>query len=293
MTVMAAASDGGGNQTGYLSPGAQRGFEFFDSFDPYETGRQSAQTALIMLGAPYCPAGRMPVAIENGYGGVLFHEACGHSLESASLSKGSSEFSGKLGLRIASPIVSAADDATIPYAYGSVNVDDEGNPGQNKLLIENGILKGFIIDRLGGRRMNLPSSGSGRRQNYKFAPASRMSNTFILPGSDEDEEILSSMAYGLYCRRMGGGSVNTSTGEFNFSVAEGYIVKNGTIDRPVRGATLIGRGSEALLRIDRVGKNPARAQGTCGAQSGSVPAEVGQPLIRVSEMTVGGREGAE
>jgi len=230
----------------------------------------------------------MPVIIANQFGGVIFHEACGHSLEATSVAKGTSEFAGKLGEKVASELVTAVDDGTIPHAWGTTNVDDEGIPMQHKVLIAHGVLTGYLVDRFNGRRMQMPATGSGRRQSYRFAPTSRMSNTFIAAGKSTPEEIIAATGYGLYAKYMGGGSVNTATGEFNFAVNEGYLVKDGKIDRPVRGATLIGRGSEVLRKIDMVAGDLARGQGMCGSLSGAVPTDVGQPTIRVSELTVGG-----
>ena len=290
MLVRAVASDGHENQTGMESPGAHRGFEFFrNCVDLEAISRAAARRAVTMLHADACPAGVMPVVIDGGFGGVIFHESCGHSLEATSVALGNSEFSGKLGEQIASPIVTAIDDGTIPNEWGSENLDDEGNPTTRLVLIENGVLKNYMIDRLNARRMNMPVTGSARRENYTFAPTSRMRNTYIAAGSDDEKEIISSCPDGLYGKVMGGGSVNPLTGEFNFAVAEGYLIKNGKIDRPVRGATLIGKGGELLKRIDRVGKTMWMAQGMCGSSSGSVPTNVGQPMIRVTEMTVGGR----
>jgi TldD protein len=289
--AMAIASDGKESQTGFKGPGRQMGFELFDSIvDSAALGREVARMAVTALKAEPCPAGRMTVAIDNGFGGVIFHEACGHALEATSVAKGSSVFADKLGQTIATPVVTALDDATIINGWGSANIDDEGTPTQRLTLIEKGVLKNFLIDRLGGRRMGMGPTGCGRRQSYRFAPTSRMSNTFIAPGESTNEQILGSMAEGLYCRSMGGGSVNPATGEFNFAVTEGYLVKNGQIDRPVRGATLIGKGSEVLTRIDMVGQALDFGQGMCGSESGSIPADVGQPMIRVSDMTVGGRK---
>jgi TldD protein len=230
----------------------------------------------------------MPVVIDNGFGGVIFHEACGHSLEATSVAPGNSEFSGKLGQKIASDRVTAIDDGTIPNAWGSENIDDEGNEPTKLVLIENGILKNYMIDRLNSRKMGMPVTGSGRRQGYMFAPTSRMRNTYIAAGNDSETEMIATMGDGLYCRKMGGGSVDPSTGKFNFSVQEGYLVKDGRIVHPVRGASLIGRGSEILMKIDRVGRDMQMAQGMCGSLSGSVPTNVGQPMIRVSSLTVGG-----
>ena len=289
IAVSAVASAAGVNQSGSDSPGAGMGLEFFEKVDPRDVGREAARQAMVNLRADYCPAGNMMVAIENGFGGVIFHEACGHSLEASSVAIGASQMAGKLGQKIANVKVTAIDDGTIPGAWGSVNIDDEGTPTQRNVLIENGILKSYMIDRLGSRRMGLPMTGNGRRQSYTYETTSRMTNTFIANGPDKNEEIIASMENGLYCRKMGGGSVNPLTGAFNFAVTEGYLVKNGKICEPVRGASLIGTGSEILQNIDMVGQNLATAQGMCGSSSGSVPTDVGQPLIRVSTITVGGR----
>ncbi|MBQ7336696.1 MAG: TldD/PmbA family protein [Clostridia bacterium] len=289
MAIASVASAAGVNQSGFNGPGAGMGLEFFDTVDPAAIGREASRCAMVNLKADYCPAGTMTVAIENGFGGVIFHEACGHSLEATSVSIGASQMAGKLGQQIANPKVTAIDDGTIAGAWGSVNIDDEGTPTQRNVLIENGILKNYMIDRLGSRRMGMPMTGNARRQSYTFEATSRMTNTFIANGPDKNEDIIASMENGLYCRKMGGGSVNPLTGAFNFSVAEGYIVRNGKICEPVRGASLVGTGSEILQNIDMVGQNLERAQGMCGSASGSVPTDVGQPLIRVSSITVGGR----
>ena len=256
LMVNAVASSGTENQSGTQGPGRRMGLEMFDEIDPANAGREAARQAVTMLHAGYCPAGKMTVAIENGFGGVIFHEACGHSLEATSVAMGKSQFVGKLGQQIANPKVTAIDDGT---------------------------------DRLNGRRMGMASTGSARRQSYLYEPTSRMTNTFIANGSDDNEEIIRSMDYGLYCKQMGGGSVNPVTGEFNFAVTEGYLVRKGEICEPVRGASLIGKGSEILMNIDMVGKNLDCGQGMCGSLSGSIPTNVGQPLIRVSSITVGGR----
>lgn len=289
--ISAVASSAGENQTGFEGPGRQMGYEMFgQTIDPAFYAVKAAKRAVTMLHAGNCPSGKMMVAIDNGFGGVIFHEACGHSLEATSVSKGHSEFCGKLGQQIASPKVTAYDDGTIPNAWGTINVDDEGTPSRCNLLIEKGVLKGYMIDKLGGRRMGMEPTGSSRRQDYHYAPTSRMTNTYIAAGNDRYEDIIGSMEYGLYAASMGGGSVNPVTGEFNFAVAEGYLVRHGEICEPVRGASLIGKGSEILMNIDMVSDNLDMAQGMCGSQSGSVPTNVGQPLIRVSEITVGGRE---
>lgn len=287
--VTAIAASGMENQTGMESPGALRGYEFIEGLDYGRLGRDAARRAVTMLHADNCPAGQMPVVIDNGFGGVIFHEACGHALEATAVAKGNSVFCGKLGQPIAASCVSAVDDGTMANEWGSLNIDDEGIPTQRKVLIENGVLKSYMIDRLGGRRMQMPSTGSGRRQDYTYAPTSRMTNTFICAGNDDNEEMIRTMGDGLYARKMGGGSVNPVTGEFNFAVNEAYLVKDGRIDRPVRGATLIGKGAQILWDIDRVGTEMKMAQGMCGSVSGSIPTNVGQPRIRVSKITVGGR----
>lgn len=288
VAIQSVASDGVENQTGFYGPGASMGFEFFDNIDLQWYANEASRIAVTMLHADKCPSGVMDVVIDNGFGGVIFHEACGHSLEATSVAKGHSVFSGKLGEKIASPILTAIDDGSIANEWGSLTVDDEGNNTRRNVLIENGILKGYMIDKLNGRRMGMEATGSSRRQNYKYAPTSRMTNTFIAPGKSTKEEIISATDNGLYAKQMGGGSVNPITGEFNFSVLEGYLIKNGKIDRPVRGATLIGKGSQVLMDIDMIGNNLSMGQGMCGSISGSIPTNVGQPTLRVKNITVGG-----
>ena len=289
LALSAVAEMDGQTQTGSFSPGRRMGLEMFDEIDPKAVGLRAARQAVTMAGAGYCPAAVMPVAIENGFGGVIFHEACGHSLEASAVAYGRSQFAGKLGEQIANSKVTAVDDGTIPNAWGSITIDDEGHPGQKNVLIENGILKSYMIDRFNGRRMGMPSTGNARRQSYAYTPTSRMTNTYIAPGTDKNEDIIASMEYGLYAKDMGGGSVNPITGEFNFTVSEGYMVRNGKICEPVRGASLIGKGSEILHNIDMVGTELDMGQGLCGASSGNIATNVGQPLIRVSSITVGGR----
>ena len=289
MALSAVAEMNGETQTGSCAPGRRMGLEMFDTILPKNIGEHAARQAVTMAGAGYCPAGVMPVAIDNGFGGVIFHEACGHSLEASSVAYGRSQFAGKLGEKIANEKVTAIDDGTIPNAWGSINIDDEGTPAKKNVLIENGVLKSYMIDKFNGRRMGMESTGNARRQSYAYTPTSRMTNTYIAPGTDKNEDIIASMEYGLYAKEMGGGSVNPVTGEFNFSVNEGYIVRNGVICEPVRGASLVGKGSEIIQNIDMVGTELDMGQGMCGSSSGSVPTNVGQPMIRVSSITVGGR----
>ena len=289
MILSAVSEMNGETQTGMFAPGRRMGLEMFDTIDPKAVGIKAAKQAVTMAGAGYCPADVMPVAIENAFGGVIFHEACGHSLEASSVAYGRSQFADKLGQQIANTKVTAIDDGTIPNAWGSINIDDEGHPAQKNVLIENGILKSYMIDRFNGRRMGMEATGNSRRQGCAFTPTSRMTNTYIAPGTDKNEDIIASIEYGLYAKDMGGGSVNPVTGEFNFSVSEGYMIRNGQICEPVRGASLVGKGSEILHNIDMVGTELEMGQGMCGSSSGSIPTNVGQPLIRVSSITVGGR----
>ena len=289
MSISAVADKGNGTQTGGFNPGRRMGMEMFDLIDPKSVGIRAAQQAVTMAGAGYCPAGVMPVAIDNGFGGVIFHEACGHSLEASSVAYGQSQFAGKLGQMIANEKVTAIDDGTIPNAWGSINIDDEGTPAQRNVLIEKGVLKSYMIDKFNGRRMGMASTGNARRESYSYTPTSRMTNTYIAAGEDKNEDIIASIEYGPYAKQMGGGSVNPVTGEFNFAVNEGYIIRNGVICEPVRGASLVGKGSEIIKNIDMVGTDMDMGQGMCGSSSGSVPTNVGQPLIRVSSITVGGR----
>lgn len=291
--INAIATKGNEKQSGFYGPGASKGFEYYDEINVEDYAREAARIAATMIEADLCPSGRFPVIIDNEFGGVIFHEACGHSLEATSVAKKNSVFADRLGEKVASDIVTAVDDGTIPNAWGSQNVDDEGIPMRRNVLIENGILKGYMIDKLNGRRMGMAPTANSRRQSYKFAPTSRMTNTFIENGTSTREEIIANTEFGIFARYMGGGSVNPATGDFNFAVNEGYIVKNGRIDSPVRGATLIGKGSEVLHRIDMIANNLATGQGMCGSMSGSLPADVGQPTIRVSEIIVGGRKGAK
>jgi len=287
--VNAIAEKDGQMQTGSVAPGAHMGFEFAKSLDIKAIGEEAARMAKVMASADYCKAGVIPVVIDNAFGGVIFHEACGHGLEATSIAKGTSVFTSKLGEKIAPDIVTAIDDGTIPNAWGSANIDDEGGKTRKNILIENGVLKSYLIDKFNGRKMKMESTGSGRRQSYRFAPTSRMTNTYIANGQSTQAQIIENTENGLYAKELGGGSVNPGTGEFNFSVREGYMIRNGKIAEPVRGATLIGKGLDVLKKIDMVGNNMDMGQGMCGSSSGSIPANVGQPTIRISSITVGGR----
>lgn len=292
MYLMCVASENGKIETGFSGPGASAGFEYFlDKINVEELAKETAQSALTMLNAKECPSGKMPVVIGNAFGGVIFHEACGHSLEATAVAKNNSVFANKLGEKIASDVVTAYDDGTIVNGWGSNNIDDEGNPTQKTLLIEKGVLKNYLIDDFNGRRMGMKGNGACRRESYKFEPTSRMSNTYIANGTSSVDEMIKATKLGLYAKSLGGGSVNPATGEFNFSCSEAYIIRDGKVCEPVRGATLIGSGAEILKHIDMVGNDLERAQGMCGSISGSIPVDVGQPTIRVDEILVGGNGG--
>ena len=288
ISISSIASNGVEMETGSYNPGAHMGFDFFDKINVEEYAREASRIAKTMLGANPCPSGQMPVVIDNEFGGVIFHEACGHGLEATSVAKGTSVFAGKIGQKVASDVVTAVDDGTIENYWGSSNIDDEGTPTRKNILIENGVLKGYMIDKLNGRRMGMESTGSSRRQSYKFAPTSRMTNTYIAEGKSSLEEMIGGMERGIYAKYMGGGSVNPATGDFNFAVMEGYLVENGEVKEPVKGATLIGNGPNVLMKIEMVGNNLAHGQGMCGSISGSIPANVGQPAIKIKQMTIGG-----
>ncbi len=289
VNVTVTASDGTERLTTHESPGALGGYELLESYSPEALARSSAERVVRMLDAGYIKGGQMPVVMGNGFGGVIFHEACGHPLETEAVRRNASPFCGKLGEAIGQPCLTAIDDGTLDGVWGSLKCDDEGTPTQRTVLIENGILKNYMSDRVGATEVGVPLTGSARRESYKYAPVSRMRNTFIAPGKDSFDSMIASMDYGLYAARMAGGSVNPATGEFNFAVDEGYVVRNGKICEPVRGATLIGKGHEIMPRISMVGSDLELAAGICGASSGHVPVTVGQPTIKVDQILVGGR----
>ena len=290
MLIIATAEHNGQMETGYIGPGALMGTEFYEQINIEDYAREAARNSKVMASADYCPSGNMAVVVDNGFGGLMFHEACGHSLEASSVSKGISVFSDKIGEKIASDVVTLVDDGSISNSWGSLGIDDEGMTTQKNILIENGILKGYMIDKLNGRRMNMESTGSARRQSYRFAPTSRMTNTYIDSGTSSKEDIISNTENGLFAKYISAGSVNPATGDFNFSLSEAYLIENGKITKPVKGATLIGNGSKMLKDVDMVGNNLEIGQGYCYAESGALFIGAGQPTIRVKTMTVGGRE---
>jgi len=291
IAASAIARHNGKNQQNGSTIGGNVDIDFYKTVDLVSFAKEVAKDAVEMVDAPDMVGGVYPVVIHNGFGGVLFHEACGHSLEATSVAPGLSVFSGKKGTKIASDIVNAVDDGTLAGEWGSLNVDDEGNKTEKNLLIKNGVLNSYMVDMRNGRRMKSRATGSSRRESYKYSPTSRMTNTFICNGDSNFEDIIKSTKYGLFAKSLGGGSVNPITGEFNFAVNVGYMIEDGKITSPVRGATLIGNGANALLNIDAVANNQTFGHGVCGSKSGSIPANVGEPTIRILNMTVGGNGG--
>ena len=288
--IAATAKDGGSTGNSYIGPGAMRGFEYYEMIRPEDWAKKAAEGAINMLHAAPCPTGRMPVVIANGFGGLFFHEACGHSLEASAVADGASEFSGLLGQRVATEKVTLIDDGSMEGEWGSLHMDDEGNLTRRNVLIEKGILKGYMVDRFNGMKLGMEPTGSARRQNYRFMPTSRMTNTYIAPGEDSLEDMIASVERGIYVKSINAGSVNPETGAFNFNTAETYLIEKGRIVKPVHGATLIGTGGDILKRVEMVGSDFELRQGFCYAASGAIYIGAGQPSVKISEMTVGGDE---
>jgi TldD protein len=293
LNVTAVAQDGRELQTGVAWQGLSVGLELLDQYAPAALGREAGEQAMRNLRAKPAPAGTMPVVIGNAFGGVIFHEAVGHLLETTSVAKKASVLSDKLGERVASAVVTYIDDGTVPHAWGSSEFDDEGAPTRRTVLIEGGILKSYMVDRWGAMRTGYAPTGSGRRQDYTFAPTSRMRNTFIAPGPEKVEELCEGIDFGLYARDFRGGQVKPGSGEYNFGVQEAYVIRRGRIEEPVRGAMLLGKGPETLQRVVAVAGDLALGAGMCGSLSGSIPAAVGQPHVLVSELVVGGETEAD
>ena len=260
----------------------------FKKWNHEEAANEVLDSSMNMLYADYVDACQKPVVLANKFGGVIFHEACGHLLETTQIERGTTPFANKLNKKIAHEAVTAVDEGVSSGSFGSLSVDDEGMEPEKSVLIKDGILKKFISDRAGEMRTGHKRTGSGRRQNYSFAAASRMRNTFIAKGKYSKDELISSISDGLYCKSMGGGSVG-ATGQFNFAVEEGYLIKNGKLTKPVKGATLIGEATEVMPKISMCGNDLELAPGFCGSISGSVNVTVGQPHIKVDSITIGGR----
>ncbi len=285
-----AFGKGGERRTGFYGGGGRVDFRFFEDFSPAQVGREAARQAVASLGAVPAPAGPQTVVLAPGWSGILLHEAVGHGLEADFIRKGTSLFAGKLGEKVASELVTVIDDGTVAGGRGSLNVDDEGNPGERKVLIEKGVLKGYLYDHLNAELAKQRSTGSGRRQSFRHAPMPRMTNTYLAPGDQTPDEIVAGVHKGLYCRQFGGGQVDISNGNFVFEIAEAYLIEEGEITRPVKGAMLIGVGPEALKNVSAVGSDASfdPGIGTCGKDGQTVPVGVGLPTVRIDNVTVGG-----
>lgn len=289
MVVSVVASGDTGLQTGRESVGQTVGFELFDQYPPEELGRKAARQALLKLDARPAPSGALPVVLHAGSGGVLFHEACGHGLEADHIAKDMSVFTGQVGETVASPMVTLVDDGTMGPEWGALAVDDEGHPTRRNVLIDQGVLTDYLWDWLRARKEGRVSSGNGRRESYQHLPMVRMTNTFVTNGTEDPEEIIRQTPYGVYVAALGGGQVNTTTGDFVFGMVEAYLIEDGRLTHPLRDANLIGNGPEVLRNIDAVGNDFAMGwPGTCGKQGQGVPVGCGQPTLRVTSLTVGG-----
>jgi TldD protein len=286
--IQVIAAEGDVLQTGYEPIGGLVGFELFEESPFEEIAIKAAQKAVAMLSARKAPGGRMPVVISAEAGGTMIHEAVGHGLEADLVQQGLSVYTGKIGEQIASNLITIIDDPTLPNKRGSFRFDDEGISAERTILVDKGILKGYMYDRLTALKEGVSSTGNGRRQSYKDRPIPRMSNTFIAPGDEDHEKIMRSVDRGLFVKKMGGGQVNTVTGEFVFEVSEGYLIEKGQIGELVKDATLIGNGPEVLKSIDMLGSDIGFAIGTCGKDAQGVPVSDAMPTVRIPVMVVGG-----
>jgi TldD protein len=283
------ANGDAGMQTGFQSAGQTVGFEMFDTVDVEALARDAARMAITKLDARPAPSGALPVVIQRGSGGVLFHEACGHGLEADLVAKGASVYRGKAGELVASPLVTLVDDGTMSTEWGAIGIDDEGHPSQYNVLIQDGVLTDYMWDYLRARKEGRPQSGNGRRQSYMHLPMVRMTNTYVLNGTEEPDDIVRATDRGVYVAKLGGGSVNTATGDFVFGMVEAYLIENGEITEPLREGNLIGNGPQVLRDIDLLGNDFAMGNpGTCGKDGQGVPVGDGQPTLRVASMTIGG-----
>ncbi|HEY2812607.1 MAG TPA: TldD/PmbA family protein [Acidimicrobiales bacterium] len=288
-SVQCVALGDTGMQTGYESVGHTIGWELFDRLDVEEHARKVARQALTKLSARPAPSGTMPVVMGSGGGGVLFHEACGHGLEADAIAKGASVFKGRKGQQVASPLVTLVDDGTMGEEWGCYAIDDEGSPAQRNVLIEDGVLTDYMYDFLRSRKEGRARSGNGRRESYQHLPMVRMTNTYVLAGNDEPADIVSSTEKGVYVKALGGGQVNTATGDFVFGMTEAYLIENGEITDPLREGNLIGNGPQVLSLIDAVGNDFAMGPpGMCGKDGQGVPVGDGVPTLRVTALTIGG-----
>ncbi len=287
--VSAVANGDTGMQTGSEIVGATMGFELFDRYNVEELARHAAERARTKLRARPAPTGTKPVVIKSGTGGVLFHEACGHGLEADHIAKAVSVFTGRVGEEVASPLVTLVDDGTMSHEWGALAIDDEGHQTGRNVLIENGVLTDYMWDWLRARKEGRASSGNGRRQSYQHLPMVRMTNTFLMNGSESPEEIIRQTERGVYVAQLGGGQVNTATGDFVFGMTEAYLIQDGEVTEPIRDANLIGNGPQVLRDIDVIGNDFSMGYpGMCGKQGQGVPVGMGQPTLRVRALTIGG-----
>lgn len=282
------ASDGDIIQTGYSALGGVKGFELFEEKSPEEVAEEAAKRAVLMLSAKPAPSGKMAVVMAGEAGGTMVHEACGHGLEADLVQKKLSVYAGKMGQKVASELVTVVDDGTLPGKYGSFRFDDEGTPSSKTVLIKEGILEEYMYDKLTSRKEQRYSTGNGRRESYQERPIPRMTNTYIASGKSDPEKIIKECKSGILVLKMGGGQVNTTNGDYVFDVAEGFLIKDGEITTPVRGATLTGNGPETLQRVDMVGSDLGFTIGTCGKEGQGVPVSDAQPTMLISELVVGG-----
>ncbi|MBI5191323.1 MAG: TldD/PmbA family protein [Nitrospirae bacterium] len=286
--VNAVARDGANVQTGYESAGGNIGFELFSERPADDIGLQAAKRAVMMLTARKAPGGRMPVVISSEAGGTMVHEAVGHGLEADLAQNGLSVYAGKVGRQVGSPLVTVIDDPTIPGRRGSYRFDGEGTPARKTVLVEDGVLKGYMYDRLTAMKDGVVSTGNGRRESYTSRPIPRMTNTMIAPGTSNPAEVIRSCGKGLLVKKMGGGQVNTVNGDFVFEVGEGYLIEDGVVGEPVRGATLVGNGPNVLMGISMVGTDLGFAIGTCGKDGQGAPVSDAQPTLLIDDIVVGG-----
>ncbi len=282
------AERGGVIQTGRETLAGTAGFELFDEEAFRRVAHEAADKALVMLDARPAPSGRMPVILANGFGGVLFHEACGHGLEADYIVKKTSIWEGKLGSRVAEPFVTALDDGTTPGLWGSNAIDDEGSPTEATVVVEEGVLTGYLTDVLRGEKLGLASTGNGRRQNFRHLPYPRMTNTYFARGDISAADLIADTPRAFYAKSLAGGQVDPATGDFVFGVSEGYLIENGRVGPPLKGATLIGNGAEVLRAIDAIADDLDVKAGMCGKEGQAVPVGTGQPTLRLRELTVGG-----
>lgn len=288
LMVQVVGEKNGRLESAYESEGGYVGLEFFEETSPESIGKAAARRVKILLDSKPAPAGTMPVVLAAEAGGTMIHEAVGHGLEADLACNGLSVYQGKVGQQVASPLITVIDDGTIPGKRGSYAFDDEGNPSKKNVLIENGVLKGYLVDRLSAMKFDMMVTGNGRRESFRHKPIVRMTNTYIAPGKDDPAQILKDTSKGIYVKAMGGGQVNTVTGDFVFAVTEGYLIEDGKLGAPIRGATLVGNGPKVLSSVDRVGSDLGYATGTCGKDGQGAPVTDAQPTLRIPELTVGG-----